>query len=47
MRNPSFYGIKDNNKETIQKYLVNLIDENLYELVELGCIQLLGDEYTI
>lgn len=47
IRNPTFYGIKDREKETIKNFLINLIDENLFELKQLNCVELGDDEFTI
>ena len=47
IRNPTFYGIREWEEKTIKEYLMNLIDENLYELKTLNCIEILEDDYTI
>jgi hypothetical protein len=45
LKNPSFYGLKDTSSQSVNKYLIDLVDGALKRLEEHGCIKLI-DEYN-
>ena len=47
VRNPLYYGLADNQSETVQKYLLDLVDSNVQTLLELQCLKTDEDEFQL
>ena len=47
VRNPLYYGLNDNNPETVQKYLNDLVDSNVETLVSLDCLSTDEDQFQL
>jgi activating signal cointegrator complex subunit 3 len=47
VRNPLYYGLNDNQPETVQKYLNDLVDSNVQTLISLGCISTDEDQFLL